>query len=199
MRTLPPAKFFHRAVGGFAILGVAGCAVLFAPTIPTETPAPLAPAHEHCPAKFSFHYVDSTHGFSLCLPAKVTKGDASSYPSGSVLFNGFAVPKGTNLVTKRLIIVPGTDPDMQAGTADGSFVSDGVTFARMQAGDGSAGHLTQFIIYTWTHGGQTFHFDFSLYSANVNDFPASSRPLEFDLPAQVKFTEEVMKTFRRLH
>jgi hypothetical protein len=129
----------------------------------------------------------------------LTQGNAGGYPTGTVLFNGFAVPAGTNLVSKRLIIVPGTDPDMQAGTADGHFTAGGVTFSRMQAGDGSAGHLTQFIIYTWTHGGKTLHFDFSLYSEDVNVFPPSSRPAQFNFAKQYKFTEEVMKTFHRLH
>ena len=194
MRTFSPAKLSRTVFMSLAVIVAAGCATQ-KEIPPPPTPSPR-PRHEHCPAKFSYHYIDSAHGFSICLPASVTKGDASAYPAGSVLFNGFAVPAGTNLVTKKLIIVPGTDPDMQAGTANGTFVADGVTFTRMNAGDGSAGHLTQYIIYTWTHGGKTLHFDFSLFSANVNDFPASTRPAQFDLPAQVKFTEEVMKTFR---
>jgi hypothetical protein len=76
---------------------------------------------------------------------------------------------------------------------------DGVTFRRATAGEGSAGHLDQYIVYTWKHGGKKLHFDFDLRSANVNDYPPSSRPAQFDYAAQVQSTEEIMRTFRLLH
>ncbi len=191
MKASSPAVLCRFASACIATLLAAGCA--------TRPPLPPPPIQAHCPAKFSDHYVDTVHRFSLCLPAGLSKGDAGAYPSGTVLFTGFAVPAGTNLEAKQLIIVPGTDPDMQGATPDGRLTADGVTFSRVQAGEGSAGHLTQYYIYTWTHGGKTLHFDFSLYSSNVNDYPPASRPAEFDLPAQVKFTREIMKTFRLLH
>ncbi len=154
--------------------------------------------HEQCPSDLSQHYVDHANGFSLCLPAGVTKGNAGGYPSGSVVLTGFPVPPGTNLEQKRLAIVLGTDPDMQDATPDGHFTADGVTFRRDNAGEGSAGHLTQYIVYTWKHGGKKIHFDFSLYSVNVEVYPPSSRPAQFDLAAQKQSIEDVMKTFHRL-
>jgi hypothetical protein len=87
MSMFSPVKLFRGFSAALAMILAGGCA------------APKAsPAHDQCPAKFAYHYTDSTHGFSLCLPASVTKGDASGFPAGSVPFQGFAVPKGTNLV-----------------------------------------------------------------------------------------------------
>jgi hypothetical protein len=182
MKAFFPTGLSRRACVGVIMILVTGCAL-----------------HQQCPSNLSDHYVDHTNGFSLCLPGSVTKGNAGGYPSGSVLFTGFPVPQGTNLEEKRLAIVPGTDPDMQDATAGGHFTADGVTFTRSQAGDGSAGHLTQYIIYTWNHGGTPLHFGFSLYSVNVNVYPPSSRPAQFDFAAQLHSTEEVMSTFRRTH
>ena len=78
------------------------------------------------------------------------------------------------------------------------MTADGVTFTRTKELDGSAGHMTYVIIYTWTHGGKTLHFDFSLFTVNVNVYPPASRPAEFDFAKQVKYSEEIMKTFHRL-
>jgi hypothetical protein len=156
------------------------------------------PPVAHCPAKYSFHYVDSAHGYSLCLPAQAKKGDASGYPTGSVLFNGLPVPAGTNLESKQLIIVSGMDDNMQGSTAFGHLTVDGVTFQRVKASDGSAGHSTLHVIYTWTHNGKTLHFDFAHRAVNVLVFDPPNRPAEYDQAAQVKISEEIMHTFRRL-
>jgi hypothetical protein len=190
MKAFPSAELFRRAALGVAILLLAGCA--------TSNPTPL-PADGHCPANLPYHYVDPTHGFSLCLPGSVSQGNAGGYPAGTVVFTGFAVPSGTNLEQKRLAIVPGTDPDMQDATLHGHFTADGVTFRRATAGEGSAGHLTQYFIYTWTHGGKKLHFDFSLYSVNVNVYPPNNRPAQFDLPAQIRSMDHIMRTFRRVY
>jgi len=180
MKTFSPADLFRHAGIAVAMILVSGCAM-----------------HEQCPAKYSQHYVDTTHHFSLCLPSSATEGDAGGYPSGSVLFNGFPVPAGTNLESKRLIIVPGTDPDMQDITADGHLTVDGVNFKRATGGEGSAGHVTQYIFYTWKHNGQKLHFEFSLYSANVLVYPPSTRPAQFNYPAQVQSIQEIMENFHQ--
>jgi hypothetical protein len=196
MKTPPLADLSRNVVIGLALILTAGCATH------KETPPPApAPVHKHCPAKFSYHYVDSPHGFSLCLPKHLTKGDASSYgyPAGSALFTGFSVPAGTNLVTKKLIIVSGTDSDIQGATAWGHFSADGVTFTRQKALDGSAGHMTTYISYGWTHGGKVLHFDFQLFASNPAVFPPATRPAEYSLNAQLKYSEEIMSTFHRLH
>lgn len=152
-----------------------------------------------CPSKYSFHYADSIHGFSLCLPAKVKKGDASAYSGVSVVFTGFAVPAKTNLKAKQLIIVPGKYDIIQSATAFGHFAAHGATFKRMKAEEGSAGHLTIHIIYIWRKGSQTVHFDFAHRSVNVANFDPSNRPAEYNRGTQIKITEEIMSTFKLLH
>jgi hypothetical protein len=192
MEMLPPAEFSRRAFIGLAMILAAGCAC--------DKPSPPQPGYPPCPSNFSQHYIDTARHFSLCLPASATESNnTGGYPSGTVLFNGFAVPPGTNLEQKRLIIVPGTDPNMQGATPYGHFTADGVTFTRSQELDGSAGHMTTNIIYTWTQGGNTLDFDFSLYAVNPGVYPPSEQPAEYDLAAQVRFTEKIMGTFHRLH
>ncbi len=174
---------------GFALLLTAGCCHMHVPATPP-------PAAKRCPAKFSYHYVDPAHGFSLCLPKHLTKTAADGYPAGSVTFTGFSVPAGTNLVTKKLIIVSGTDSNLQAATGWGHLTADGVTFQRMTAGDGSAGHMTTYLSYTWTQPSQTLHFDFQLYAVNPLVYPPATRPTVYDLSAQQAYANEVMHTFR---
>jgi hypothetical protein len=181
MKTFSPTDLFRHAGMAAAVIFVSGCAI-----------------HEQCPAKYSQHYVDTTHHFSLCLPSSATQGDAGGYPSGSILFNGFPVPAGTNLDSKRLIIVPGKDPDMQDITPNGHLTVDGVDFKRATGGEGSAGHLTQYIFYTWKQNGHKLDFEFSLYSANVLDYPPATRPAQFDYPAQVQSIQDIMETFHRV-
>jgi len=151
------------------------------------------------PAKSPFHYTDAAHGFSLCLPAKVKKGDASAYPAGSVVFTGFAVPARTNLEVKQLIVVPGKYDMTQAATAFGHFTANGVSFERVKAEEGSAGHLTVHIIYAWKKGSREVHFDFAHRSVNIRNFDPSNRPAEYNRCIQIKITEEIMSTFKILH
>ena len=151
-----------------------------------------------CPSTYSFHYTDSVHGFSLCLPAKVKKGDATAYPGGSVVFTGFAVPAKTNLEAKQLIIVPGKYDIIQSATAFGHFAAHGASFKRMKGEEGSAGHLTLHIIYTCRKGSHEVHFDFAHRSVNIANFDPSNRPTEYNRAAQIKITEQIMSTFKPL-
>lgn len=183
-----PAEFSMR------VLAFAGV-VLFSSCTHQE-PGPSGA--NSCPKKLPVHYADSTRKFSLCLPAGVTKKAADDHPAGSVRFQGFAVPSGTNLVSKQFIIVVGTDPNMQATSANGTFKAGGVTFKRFTGEEGAAGHSIQSIIYVWNRGGQTVDFDFLLNSANLANFPPANRPAQFDYAAQVKSTEEIMKTFHKV-
>lgn len=182
MKMSSPLDLFRRAGIAAAMILVSGCCAI----------------HPQCPANYSQHYVDTAHHFSLCIPSSATQGNAGGYPSGSILFQGLPVPAGTNLESKRLIIVPGKDPDMQDITPNGHLTVDGVTFHRATGGEGSAGHLTQYIFYTWKQNGHKLHFEFSLYSSNVQLYPPSSRPAQFNYPAQVQDIENIMRTFRRL-
>jgi hypothetical protein len=182
---------------GLALILISGCCSMKPKTASTPPPPPAV--HKRCPAEFPFHYVDSAHGFSLCLPKHLTKTDASSYPAGSVMFTGFSVPAGTNLQSKKLIIVSGTDSNLQAATGWGHLTADGVTFKRMTAGDGSAGHMTTYLSYTWTEPSQVLHFDFQLYAVNPMVYPPATRPEEYNLGAQRAYANEVMDTFRKLH
>jgi hypothetical protein len=151
-----------------------------------------------CPSPYSFRYADSVHGFSVCLPAKVKKGDASDYPAGSVVFTGFAVPAKTNLQAKQLIIVPGKYDIMESATAFGHLTADGVTFKRLKAEEGSAGHLTLHMLYAWKKGSKEIHFDFAHRSVDVGNFDPYNRPAEYNRSAQIKMTEQIMRTFREL-
>jgi hypothetical protein len=146
-----------------------------------------------CPPQYSFVYIDAVHGFHICLPAGIKRAVAD-YPKGSTLFTGFAVPGKTNLENKSLLIVSG-DYDMLKGAKQlGRFTADNVTFERTKFEEGSAGHLTLHIIYTWKR--KKLHFDFQLRSVNVNNFDPSNRPAEYDRDAQIKFTEQIISTFR---
>jgi len=76
----------------------------------------------------------------------------------------------------------------------GRFTAGNVTFERAKFEEGSAGHLTLHIIYTWKS--KNLHFDFEHRSANVNNFDPPNRPIEYDRNAQIKITEQIMSTFR---
>ena len=149
-----------------------------------------------CPPDYSFNYVNRAHGFSLCLPAGVTKQSATGYPAGSILFTGFAVPPKTNLQSKQLVIVPGEYDMLKTATPFGHFSARNTTFERAKAADGSAGHSTMHIIYTWKHGKNALHFDFEDRSVNIYNFDLARRPAEYDRAAQIKATEQIMSTLQ---
>jgi hypothetical protein len=110
---------------------------------------------------------------------------------------GFAVPAKTNLETKRLLIVPREYDLLKNATPFGHFAANGETFDRAKFEEGSAGHLTLHIIYTWKRGNDPVHFDFQHHSVNVNNFDPASRPDEYDRAAQIKISKKIMRTFRR--
>ncbi len=169
----------------------AGCAA------PSKPVASHHPAHPVCPPH-SHLYKDTAHHYRLCLPNGVTTGDASAYPAGSTVFKGFALPTGTNLQDKKLVFIPGTDPDVVSGTASGHLTAGGVTFKRVKFDEGSAGHSTLHIIYTGKHAGKTLNFDFTHYAANVLNFPPQNRPHEYNRAHQLHLSEEIMHTFQPL-
>ena len=149
-----------------------------------------------CPPQYSFAYINPAHDFRICLPPGI-KHAVADYPKGSTLFTGFAVPAKTNLENKSLLIVSGDYDVFLKATEDfGRFTAGKVTFERQKFEEGSAGHLTLHIIYTWK--GKNLHFDFQLRSVNVNNFDPSTRPAEYDRGAQIKFTEQIMSAFRAI-
>ena len=147
----------------------------------------------HCPPQYSFAYADPAHGFRICLPAGV-KGAVADYPKNSTVFIGFAVLVRTNLKDKRLIIVPGDYDLLKSAESFGRFTAGNVTFERAKLEEGSAGHLTLHIVYTWKS--KNLHFDFELRSVNVNNFDPFNRPAEYNRDTQIKLTEQIMSTFR---
>ena len=143
-------------------------------------------------------YTDAALKFRLCLPKGLTKQAPAGRAAGSVEFTGFAVPAGTNLESKTLVIVAGSYDEMQGAKAFGQFTAGGVTFRRVKADEGSAGHSTLHIIYTWKMDGKPVHFDFTHRAVNPGVFDPGKRPAVYDQAAQVKLTEEIMGTFTRL-
>jgi hypothetical protein len=172
----------HLALLVLAVALCAGCAT------DGHKPSP-------CPARYSFHYQDAARGFSLCLPTGLQKADAN----GTTVFTGFAVPPGTNLQEKKLVVVTGNYDEMQGAKAAGSLTADGVVLKRVQLDEGSAGHSTLHVIYTWKNGAKNVHFDFTHRAVNVGNFDPPNRPAEYDRPAQIQITEEIMRTFKRLN
>ena len=179
----------HITVASAMIL-MAGCT---APTPPHPNPSPTS----QCPANLPQHILNHAQHYSLCLPANVHAGSTSGLPAGSAVYTGFSVPAGTNLERKQLNIQPGSDDNLQGATAFGQFTAGGVTFQRMKESDAGAGHREEHIIYIWTHGGAKTYFDFGLHSVNPQ-IVGPPHPAEYNEPAQVKSTEEIMKTFRRV-
>jgi hypothetical protein len=107
-----------------------------------------------------------------------------------------AVPAKTNLRDKRLIIVPG-DYDLLKSAEDfGHFTAGNVTFERTEFEEGSAGHLTLHIIYIWKS--KNLRFDFEHRSVNIYNFDPPQRPAKYNRAAQIKITEQIMSTFRKL-
>jgi len=94
----------------------------------------------------------------------------------------------------RGLSVPGDYDLLKSAEGFGRFTAGNVTFERAKFEEGSAGHLTLHIIYTWK--GKKLHFDFQLRSVNVNNFDPSNRPAEYNRDAQIKLTEQIMSTFR---
>jgi hypothetical protein len=148
-----------------------------------------------CPSKYSLHYQDAARGFSLCLPAGVQVANTG----GRLTFTGFPVPAGTNLQQKSLVVVSGSYDMLQGATPAGSFTADGVVFKRVRTDEGSAGHSTLHVIYTWQKAGKTLHFDFMHYAVNVGNFDPPNRPPEYEKAAQIKLSEEIMGTFKKMN
>ena len=145
-----------------------------------------------CPPKYAVHYTDEKRDFILCLPAGVKESDATA---GQVVFTGFAVPAGTNLEQKTLIIAPGKYDMLQGAKAAGGITANGIYLKRALLDDGSAGHSTLHVIYTWTNEKKSVHFDFTYRSVNVGNFDPANRPKEYDRAAQIKWSEDIMSTF----
>jgi hypothetical protein len=151
-----------------------------------------------CPPSLPFAYVDRVHGFRICLPAGLRRETPEDYPERSVQFTGFALPRKTNLESKGLLIVSG-DYDLQkAATPFGHFKANSIEFERGKFEEGSLGHLTLHIIYSWKNGKSAIHFDFEHRSVNPYNFDPPQRPAEYDRAAQIKITEQIMSTFRKL-
>lgn len=142
-------------------------------------------------------YADQAHGFSLSLPSGV-KRDSDTSTDDKIVFSGFALPAGTNLVRKNLIIISGAADILKGGEKMPGFTSHGVTFERAKVYDGSAGHMTLHIVYTWKKGETELHFDFTHFAANVLAFDPPDRPKEYDPAAQIKLSEEIMGMFQPL-
>lgn len=144
-----------------------------------------------CPTKYPSHYADTARGFTLCLPNGLKKTEANSMTT----FTGFTVPAGTNLQSKSLIVVSG-NYDMLAGARpSGSVTADGVTLKRVLLDDGSAGHSTLHVIYTWQKpNSRPVHFDCTHRA--VNPAIVDPRPAAYDQAAQIKLSEEIMSTFK---
>ncbi len=112
-------------------------------------------------------------------------------------FDGFAVPKGTNLRSKSLVVASSNDV-LAAATPAGSLAVSGIVLKRAEFDEGSAGHSTLHVIYTWKNGAKSLYFDFMHYSVNRLNYGPENRPNEYDRAAQIKITEEIMRTFRPL-
>jgi len=151
-----------------------------------------------CPPSLPFAYVDQAHGFRICLPAGLTQETAQNYVAGSVQFTGFALPPKTNLRSKPLLIIPGQYDVLKSATPFGAFSANGITFERARFEEGSAGHLTLHVIYTWKRAANAVHFDFEHRSVNIYNFDPPQRPAEYDRATQIKITEQIMSTFRKL-
>jgi hypothetical protein len=132
------------------------------------------------------------------LPAGLTKKTPNDYLAGSVQFTGFALPPKTNLRSKQLLIVSGQYDLLKSAAPFGHFSANGLTFERARFEEGSTGHLTLHIIYTWKRGTNAVHLDFEHRSVNIYNFDPPQRPAEYDRNAQIKITEQIMSTFRKL-
>jgi hypothetical protein len=151
-----------------------------------------------CPPSLPYACTNQAQGFRICLPAGVKKQTADGYPAGSILFTGFAVPAKTNLISKQLVIVPGEYDALKGAKPFGSFKVNGVTFQRVKFDEGSAGHATLHIVYTWNSSKGSVHFDFAHRAVNVYNFDPPQRPAEYDRASQIAMTGQIMKTFRAL-
>jgi len=151
-----------------------------------------------CPPSLPFAYVDRAHGFRICLPAGLRRETPEDYPERSVQFTGFALPRKTNLESKWLLIVSGDYDLLKDATPFGHFKANNIEFERAKFDEGSAGHLTLHIIYSWKQGKNAIHFDFQQRSVNPYNFDPPQRPAEYDRAAQIKITEQIMSTFRTL-
>jgi len=166
-------------------------------------PAPKPPAarpYDHPSSdgsRNSFHYQDQARGFSLCLPAGLKK-TVGTGADQAVTFSGLAVPKGTNLEAKTLVIASGKNDLVTSGSAATSFKAGGVNFQRFIIDDGSAGHSTMHVIYAGKEQGKDFYLDFTHRAVNVLNFDPPNRPKEYNRAAQIKLSEEIMGTFRPL-
>jgi hypothetical protein len=156
----------------------------------------ISTATATCPPDYRFAYVDRVHGFSICLPAGVTKEAATGYPAGSVLFSGFGLQPKTNLRSKQLLIIPGEYHLLKSAAPFGHFAANGSTFERARLEEGSAGHLMTHLIYTWKNTNTAVHFDFQDRSVNIYNFDLSQRPIEYNRKDEIKLSEQIMSTFR---
>ena len=155
----------------------------------------ISTATAACPPDYPFAYVDRVHRFSVCLPAGVIKEETTGYPAGSVLFSGFPLQPKTNLRSKQLLIVSGEYDLLNSAAPFGHFAGNGLSFERAQFEEGSAGHLTAHLIYTWKDGNTEVHFDFEDRSVNIYNFDPGQRPTEYNRQHEIKISEQIMSTF----
>ena len=150
---------------------------------------------DFCPANYPFRYVDKAHQFSLCLPPNLKM----PVPDGPTTFTGFPVPKGTNLVAMSLVIATGKYDGLTGARPAGSLAVGDVVFQRSQVEGGSIGHSTLHVIYTWRTQGRVLYFDFVHAAVNLPIYDPADRPREYDRAAQIKISEEIMRTFRKMY
>ena len=143
-------------------------------------------------------YTDTTNKFRICIPEHLTKTGPDASTQGAVIFSGFPVPAGTTLESKKLYIVSGPYNELSAASPFGHLIAGGVTFQRAKFDEGSAGHFDLHIIYTWTMGSKQLHFDFVHHSVDPGVYPPGQQPPNYNQAAQIKLTEEIMDTFKRL-
>ncbi len=146
----------------------------------------------HYPPRHMYQYWGGDGEYSLLFPAGVQKSAAAD---GRVVFTGFKVPAGTNLEEKQVIVAPGKYALLRGAKAEGGISANAVYLKRAIVEEGSAGHSTLHIIYTWTNKGKSVHFDCTLRSVNVGNFDPANRPREYDRAAAMKWSESIAGSF----
>ncbi len=136
-------------------------------------------------------------GVAVCVPLRVsaTKLKGTSQIEGErVQFTGFAVPPGTNLESKELIVYLDRYPADLGSVSLGSFVFHNVKYTCTKKYERDADHVTMHVIYS----GQGPTFDFVHRAVDLHTHHRGHRLAKYDEDAQIRLTRIIMRTYREL-
>lgn len=177
-----------------SILLLTACAGT-SPSVPSPSPATVAPTQGHLPQVDWLAYHDDLGGFSIQHPLTWQQIQNPGYP---VVFSLPAAP-GTTLLEKRMeisVISSSTacsESTYLGATGSQAVTINGVDFLK-ETGSGIAlGNFYEWTGYSTVKGSTCISITFVLHSADPGVY--ATEPAPFDKAAESQIFDEMIKTF----